>query len=69
MAIKTYTEQLEEVQTAISAILGGAQSYAIGNRSLTRANLKELYAQEERLLKLVARETAGGLGIQYGVAE
>jgi len=61
MAIKSYAEQLEEVQAAISAIVTGAQNYAIGNRSLTRANLDTLYKQEERLLGMVGRQngTAG----------
>lgn len=65
MAIETYTEQLERVQAAIAAIEGGAQSYAIGNRSLTRADLGELYERETKLRRDVARETRGGLGVQY----
>jgi hypothetical protein len=35
-------QELADVNTAIRTILGGAQSYTIGTRSLTRANLAEL---------------------------
>lgn len=67
MAVESYTVQLERVQAAIAAIEGGAQSYSIGSRSLTRANLSELYEREERLLGKVARETRGG-GIRVRLA-
>lgn len=69
MAVKTYTEQLESVQAAIEAIETGAQSYAIAGRSLTRANLPDLYKREERLLALVERETNTGLVVKYVVLE
>lgn len=59
MAIKTYTEQLEEVQAAITAILGGAQSYTIGERTFHRARLDTLLRMQERLMPLAVRETAG----------
>ena len=59
----TISEQITETETRLNqyiaaerAILGGAQSYNIGNRSLTRANLeyigkriRELYADLTRL--------------------
>ena len=64
MAIKTYTEQLEEVQTAISAIEGGAQSYMIAGRSLSRGDLATLYSREDRLRVNVSRETRGGIRIR-----
>lgn len=56
MAIKTYTEQLEEVQGAIANIEANGQSYAIGNRSFTRANLDSLYVREKWLRVMAARE-------------
>lgn len=45
-------ERLVLYQAAEAAILSGAQSYTIGNRSLTRANLQEIskmieYLQDE----------------------
>ena len=62
MAIKTYTEQLESVQAAIEAIEGGSQSYSIGGRSLSRADLGTLYARENVLMAKAVRETAGRTG-------
>lgn len=63
MAIKTYTEQLESVQATIQKIETQGQAYEIeGNtrRSLTRADLKTLYAREEYLRQRVEREQRGG---------
>lgn len=40
---------LTQVNAAISAIMVGGQSYKIGSRSLTRANLAELCALRDRL--------------------
>lgn len=63
MAIKTYTEQLEEVQAAITAVMSG-QSYEIAGRKLVRANLKELTDREQYLRVMADRETRGGIRIQ-----
>ena len=40
----------------------GGQSYKIGSRSLTRADLSELYAMKKELESVIAEENAGGLG-------
>ena len=64
MTIKSYTEQLEEIQAAITAILGGAQSYTIGSRTFERASLDTLLRMQERLMPLAVRETAGVVGIR-----
>jgi hypothetical protein len=40
---------LAEIKTAISMVLGGSQSYRIGTRSVTRADLATLYKQKEKL--------------------
>lgn len=69
MAVKTYLQQLEEVQAAIGAIEGGAQSYAVNGRSLTRADLKTLYDREKFLRIQVDRDTNKGLKVQYVVPE
>lgn len=70
MAIKTYLEQLEEVQTAISIIEAGSQSYSIGSRSLNRADLATLYLREKWLRSMVDRENNNGhLKIQYGMPD
>lgn len=68
MAIKTYTEQLADVQAAISAA-EGSQAYSIGGQSLSRPNISELYRQERYLRAMVAREGASGIEIKYAVPE
>lgn len=69
MAIKTYNEQLEEVQTAITQILTGGQSYSIGGRSLTRADLPTLFEEKKRLIPMADRETNndGKIEVFHGV--
>ena len=69
MAIKTYNEQLIEVQTAISKILSGAQSYSIEGRSVTFADLRTLQEEETKLRVLADRETNNGgcMPISHGV--
>ena len=63
MPIKTYTEQLEEVQAKITTILNGAQEYrtSAGN-SKKEAELAVLFAQEKRLMSLAQRESSGRSG-------
>lgn len=60
MAVKTYAEQLEAVQLAISKIEAGAQSYTVEGNAFSRGDLKTLYEREERLRALATREAAGG---------
>ena len=63
MAIKTYVEQLESVQTAIAAIEGGMQSFSMPDgQSFSRADLGTLYEREERLMVKAKREMAGRTG-------
>ena len=45
----TIQEQLDQINAAISAILGGAQEYSIGSRRLRRANLQVLFQERKRL--------------------
>lgn len=63
MADKTYTtqEMLDQVNAAILAICVGGQSYKIGSRSLTRADLKQLYSIKNDLTAQIASESSGGL--------
>lgn len=42
-------EMLKQVNAAISAVLAGGQSYKIGSRSLTRADLAQLKAIRDDL--------------------
>ncbi len=68
MAIKTYTEQLEAVQTAIAKIEAGAQSYSVEGNAFTRADLATLYKRETEIRALVAREgRGGGIRMRQGV--
>lgn len=48
--LKSTLEQLEEVQAAITAVLAN-QSYRLGDRQVTRADLEFLTAREEILLR------------------
>ena len=47
---------LEEVNKAIYAVLVGGQSYQIGSRKLTRADLNLLYNMKNDLTAQVQRE-------------
>ena len=42
-------EMLEQINAAITAVLSGGQSYKIGSRSLTRADLSTLQAMRAEL--------------------
>ena len=52
---------LEKVNEAIMAIAIGGQSYRIGSRQLTRADLKQLYAMKNDLTAQLAAENSTGL--------
>jgi len=51
--------ELGQIDTAITAILGGAQSYSIGSRSLTRADLALLYKRKDMLEDTIAALSGG----------
>lgn len=53
----TASERLEEVNTAIQKILLGGQSYQIGSRKLTRADLSILRTMQKELQAEVAAES------------
>lgn len=57
----TAQEMLDAVNKAIVAIAVGGQSYKIGSRSLTRADLKQLYSMKNDLMAQVASENSGNL--------
>ena len=58
--IKSLEEQLASVQDAIEKIEMGAQEYQIGNRRLTRADLKTLYSREAALRSAIAAQNGAG---------
>jgi hypothetical protein len=51
--------ELKQIDSAITAILGGAQSYSVGTRSLTRADLATLYKRKNMLDDLVDTLSGG----------
>lgn len=53
----TKQEMLNEINNAIYAILVGGQSYKIGSRSLTRANITELKNLRAEIETELAQET------------
>ena len=55
VTLKTWGEQLVEVQTAISAALL-SQSYDINGRSVTKADLEWLHKREDYLSQKLATE-------------
>jgi hypothetical protein len=59
VTIKTTEEQLEAVQSAIEAVEGG-QSVTWGGKTITRADLRVLYAREDRLIERYRREQGTG---------
>ena len=54
-------EMLEQVNKAIAAVLVGGQSYKIGSRSLTRADLSMLKSMRDDLEAQVAAGTPSPL--------
>ena len=62
MPIKTTLEQLEEVQTAISAIMLGQEIIQDGN-TWRMADLDALQRRESILLKRYRAEQGGGLSV------
>ena len=56
-------EMLDGLNKAIYAITVGGQSYKLGSRSLTRADLKQLYAMKNDMEAQIAREEAGDNGL------
>ena len=48
-------QELVEIKKAISKILNGGQSYRIGNRTMTRADLKTLYDMQTKVENEIAR--------------
>lgn len=51
---------LTAIESAIEALVtGGASSYSIGNRSVTKLDLGELFAQRKDLQRQLDRENNG----------
>ena len=66
----TNAEMLYEINNAILTILRGGQSYMIGSRKLTRADLSELYKMRKELeSQEVASDKGSGFFDDCYVAE
>jgi len=63
MAILTYTEQLEEVQSAITAVLTNAQEAVYNGQRVRKADLQWLHEREMWLRPLAVREGRSGGGM------
>lgn len=61
-AVERYKKRLEQYCAAEESILAGAQSYKVGSRSLTRANLNEISEMIKYLENRVAAEEAASNG-------
>lgn len=57
----TTKEMLDSINAAIMAIAVGGQSYKIGSRSLTRADLKQLYNMRNDLTAQINAENSNNL--------
>lgn len=54
-------DMLAQVNSAIAAVMAGGQSYKIGSRSLTRADLATLRAMRDDLEAQLSQEDSGPL--------
>ncbi len=62
-----YSAQLASVRAAIAVIEAGAQSYVMGRKTVTRANLSTLYQREERLMRIIKSQSSGDSMTDIGV--
>lgn len=60
MAVKTTLEQLEEVQAAISTVMGGKDFTFPNGSRVSYADLSHLEAREEKLLRRYRFESGTG---------
>lgn len=60
--------QINQINEAISAIEGGAQSYSINNRKIERAKISDLYAERRALISQLNTDLNGGFGIKTSIA-
>lgn len=58
--MKSYKEQLEEVQRAISDILSGAQEAWYNGQKVKKADLNVLFSQEKYLRSKLSRDPNNG---------
>ena len=56
------SEQLEQINKAITAIESGCQEYSINGRRFVRPDISTLYAPRSELQSQLASEQNGGFG-------
>ena len=61
--LPTNEEMLTEINKAIYAVLAGGQSYTIGSRKLTRADLAQLYKMRQEIESQIAADDGAGNGL------
>ena len=65
--MKTYEQQLAEVQQAITDVLTGAQDAAYNGQRVRKADLSALQQREQWLIKQIENKRRGGIRIRNGV--
>lgn len=66
--MKTYEQQLSEVQQAITDILTGAQEASYNGQRVTKASLDALQKREEWLTKQIKLQKRTGIRVRNVVA-
>ncbi|MBQ8729157.1 MAG: hypothetical protein IKJ62_00250 [Alphaproteobacteria bacterium] len=66
--MKTYEQQLSEVQQAITDILTGAQEASYNGQRVTKASLDTLQKREEWLIKQIKTNKRAGIRVRNVVA-
>jgi hypothetical protein len=67
MTLKTYEQQLEEVQKAITDVLTGAQDASYNGQRVRKADLDMFQKREEWLTKQIATKRRGGIRVRNAV--
>ena len=65
--MKTYEQQLAEVQQAITDVLTGAQDAAYNGQRVRKADLSALQQREQWLIKQIENKRRGGIRVRNGV--
>lgn len=65
----TDEELLALYDAALEAILIRGQSYTIGDRTLTRADVRWITAERDKVRRRVNRKARGGIRMRYGTPQ
>lgn len=67
--MKSYQEQLNEVQEAITGILTGAQEATYNGQRVRKADLAALQQREQWLINQINMQKRGGIRVRTAVPE